>query len=83
MSYADRNRRAVSTGWLVFGWVNIAAIPVMGVVGFLLLAFVAPAALLAMREVFGDLGQDAKFVAAVERAYAALAPGGDMSAALR
>lgn len=42
-----------------------------------------PAALLAMREVFGDLGQDAKFVAAVERAYAALAPGGDMSAALR
>ncbi|MGT2514878.1 mannitol dehydrogenase family protein [Sphingomonas panni] len=42
-----------------------------------------PVALLAMREVFGDLGQDAKFVAAVERAYAELAPGGDMSAALR
>ncbi|KQM85238.1 mannitol dehydrogenase [Sphingomonas sp. Leaf23] len=39
-------------------------------------------ALLAMGEVFGDLGADAAFVAAVERAYAALAPGGDLAAAL-
>ncbi|KQM24492.1 MULTISPECIES: mannitol dehydrogenase family protein [unclassified Sphingomonas] len=39
-------------------------------------------ALLAMGEVFGDLGTDATFVAAVERAYAALAPGGDLAAAL-
>ena len=39
-------------------------------------------ALLAMGEVFGDLGGDAVFVAAVERAYAALAPGGDLAAAL-
>lgn len=39
-------------------------------------------ALLAMVEVFGDLGTDATFVAAVERAYAALAPGEDMAAAL-
>lgn len=41
-----------------------------------------PAALLAMRDVFGDLGEDAAFVAAVERAYAALAPGADLAAAL-
>ncbi|KAK0348617.1 hypothetical protein LTR94_036490, partial [Friedmanniomyces endolithicus] len=41
-----------------------------------------PAALLAMRDVFGDLGEDAVFVAAVERAYAALAPGEDLAAAL-
>ena len=40
MSYADLDRRAASPGWLVFGWVNIVAIPVMGVVGFLLLAFI-------------------------------------------
>ncbi len=39
-------------------------------------------ALLAMGEVFGDLGTDAAFVAAVERAYAALAPGRDLTAAL-
>ena len=41
-----------------------------------------PAALLTMRDVFGDLGEDAEFVAVVERAYALLAPGGDVSAAL-
>jgi len=41
-----------------------------------------PAALLAMCDVFGDLGRDAVFVAAVERAYAALAPGADPTAAL-
>ncbi len=41
-----------------------------------------PAALLAMRDVFGDLGEDVVFVAAVERAYAALAPGADLAAAL-
>ena len=41
-----------------------------------------PAALLTMRDVIGDLGEDAEFVAAVERAYALLAPGGDVSAAL-
>lgn len=40
------------------------------------------AALLAMREVFGDLGEDAVFTAAVRRAYAALAPGEDLAAAL-
>ena len=40
------------------------------------------AALLAMRDVFGDLGDDAVFVAAVERAYAALGPGEDLAAAL-
>nr|WP_277924120.1 mannitol dehydrogenase family protein [Sphingomonas hankookensis] len=40
------------------------------------------AALLAMGEVFGDLGADAVFVAAVDRAYAALAPGEDLAAAL-
>lgn len=40
-------------------------------------------ALLAMRDVFGDLGQDAVFVAAVERAYAALAPGEDLAAAFQ
>lgn len=39
-------------------------------------------ALLALVEVFGDLGADAVFVAAVERAYAALAPGNDLAAAL-
>ncbi|WP_294320257.1 mannitol dehydrogenase family protein [uncultured Sphingomonas sp.] len=39
-------------------------------------------ALLAMGEVFGDLGGDATFVAAIERAYAALAPGRDLAAAL-
>ncbi|MGW8188663.1 mannitol dehydrogenase family protein [Sphingomonas hankookensis] len=41
-----------------------------------------PATLLSMRDVFGDLGEDAVFVAAVERAYALLALGGDVSAAL-
>ncbi len=39
-------------------------------------------ALLAMGEVFGDLSADAVFFAEVERAYAALAPGEDLAAAL-
>ncbi|MEP9401716.1 mannitol dehydrogenase family protein [Sphingomonas sp. VNH70] len=41
-----------------------------------------PAALLALRDVFGDLGDDAAFAQAVQRAYAAMAPGGDVRAAL-
>ncbi|MGN5373323.1 mannitol dehydrogenase family protein [Sphingomonas hankookensis] len=40
------------------------------------------AALLAMREIFGDLGDDPVFAAAVWRAHAALAPGADPAIAL-
>ncbi|WP_235525177.1 MULTISPECIES: mannitol dehydrogenase family protein [unclassified Sphingomonas] len=39
-------------------------------------------ALLAMRDIFGDLGDDTAFADAVRQAYAALAPGGDVRGAL-
>ncbi|WP_235515082.1 mannitol dehydrogenase family protein, partial [Sphingomonas sp. Leaf25] len=39
-------------------------------------------ALLAMRDIFGDLGDDTAFADAVRQAYAALAPGGNVRGAL-
>lgn len=38
MSYAELDRRAASTGRLIFGWANIVAIPLQALGGFMLLA---------------------------------------------
>lgn len=37
MSYADFDRRAATRGWLIFGWVNIVAIPLLAIIGSSLL----------------------------------------------